>query len=92
MYPHPTSLNPINVAEGGSPLVSAWGQQFAFARNSGMIHRTFLVALYKPHDNLMWPPRDGIQRYPMSAKPSLPRYSYGYPGPVLLGPADQGLY
>lgn len=92
MYPHPHSLNPIHVAEGGYPIVSAWGQTFAAARNAGAIHRTFEVALYKPHDNLMWPPRDGVQRNPRTPKSVLPRVTYGYSGPVLLGPADESLY
>ncbi len=92
MYPHPHNLNPIHVAEGGSPLASEWGQKFLAARAAGEIHRTFAVAFYKPHDPLMWPARDGVQLNPTTPKSSLPRITYGYAGPVLLGEADQPLY
>lgn len=92
MYPHPHSLNPLNVAEGGAPSVSAWGQAFDRAVVDGDIHRTFAIALYKPHAGLMWPARDGMQLNPITPKTTLPRVTYGYAGPVLLGPADSALY
>lgn len=90
MYPH--NLNPDNVSEGGHSLSSQWGYQFNSARAAGTIHRTIAVATYCPRPNLKWPPRDGIQRNPKSAKPILPRVTYQYLGPVLLGPADNNLY